>query len=45
MAVMDHPADLGQTAYAAYGQAVGGVTHEGRPLPTWADLSSTTQTA
>lgn len=27
-----------QTAYAAYSQATGGLTHDGRPMPAWDDL-------
>jgi len=29
---------LGQLAYHAYGEIVGGRTHDGRPLPTWDEL-------
>lgn len=34
---------LGRCAYAAYGKAVGGRTHDGRPLPSWVDLGETIQ--
>lgn len=37
------PPDLGQRAYAAYGEAVGGRTHDGRPMPAWDDLGEQIQ--
>ncbi|MET8982150.1 hypothetical protein ABZX85_41860 [Streptomyces sp. NPDC004539] len=39
------PSDLGRRAYTAYGEAVGGLTHDGRILPTWEDLGEQIQTA
>ncbi|MGW1034997.1 hypothetical protein ACWD4Z_22775 [Streptomyces antibioticus] len=42
---MQHPIppDLGPRTYAAYGQAVGGRTHDGQPLPAWDDLAEQTR--
>jgi hypothetical protein len=37
------PSDLGQIAYLAYSDAVGGTTHDGRPMPAWEDLGETVQ--
>ncbi|MFD0404998.1 helix-turn-helix transcriptional regulator [Kitasatospora sp. NPDC127116] len=39
---MDTPA---QIAYHAYGAATGGLTHTGRPMPTWDQLGRTIQHA
>ena len=37
------PSDLGQIAYLAYSEAVGGTTHDGRPMPAWDDLGEKVQ--
>lgn len=37
------PSDLGQLAYLAYSEAVGGTTHDGRPMPAWEDLGEKIQ--
>ncbi|GAA1164322.1 hypothetical protein F4556_002381 [Kitasatospora gansuensis] len=34
-----------QAAYAAYGHTTGGLTHDGRPMPTWDQLGDTIQAA
>ncbi|WP_151480616.1 hypothetical protein [Streptomyces albicerus] len=39
------PPDLGQKAYAAYGETTGGRTHDGRAMPAWEDLGEEIQTA
>lgn len=39
------PPDLGQKAYAAYGEATGGLTHDGRTMPVREDLGEAIQTA
>ncbi|MGY4960365.1 hypothetical protein [Streptomyces sp. 900105245] len=39
------PSDLGTTAYLAYSEATGGITHDGRPMPAWEDLGETVQGA
>ncbi|MFF1416578.1 hypothetical protein [Streptomyces sp. NPDC058280] len=39
------PAELAQTAYAAYGTSTGGLSHDGLPLPSWEGLGDTIQTA
>ncbi|MFJ6841333.1 hypothetical protein ACIQRE_01540 [Streptomyces griseoluteus] len=39
------PTDLAQIAYRAYGGATGGQNHRGEPMPAWADLGETIQTA
>ncbi|MDX5566907.1 hypothetical protein PYK79_31745 [Streptomyces sp. ID05-04B] len=39
------PPDLGQRAYAAYGEVTGGLTHDGRPMPVWEELGEQIQTA
>lgn len=37
---MPHPSalELAKTAYAAYGEATGGLTHDDRTMPAWDDL-------
>ena len=30
---------FGKVAFEAYGRSVGGVTHDGRPIPAWQDLT------
>jgi hypothetical protein len=42
---MQHPIppDLGQCAYAAYGEAVFGRTHDGHLMPAWDDLGEQIQ--
>lgn len=44
---MQHPIppDLGQKAYAAYGQETGGLTHDGRVMPDWELLGEQVQNA
>lgn len=37
------PSDLGLLAYLAYSEAVGGTTHDGRPMLAWDDLGETVQ--
>ncbi|MFG2780836.1 hypothetical protein ACGFY7_23650 [Streptomyces prunicolor] len=37
------PIELGQLNYLAYSEAVGGLTHDGRPMPAWDDLGETVQ--
>jgi hypothetical protein len=44
-AVQPPAAERGQRAYAAYGDATGGLTHDGQPMPTWTDLGDTIQQA
>ncbi|MEU0426427.1 hypothetical protein ABZ235_23010 [Streptomyces canus] len=39
------PPDLGQRAYAAYGEVTEGLTHDGRQMPAWEDLGETIQSA
>lgn len=39
------PQDLARAAYAAYGEATGGLTHDGRPMPAWEDLGERIQRA
>lgn len=39
------PPDLGQRAYAAYGQTTGGLTHDGRAMPAWEELGEQIQQA
>ncbi|MFF8656832.1 hypothetical protein [Streptomyces huasconensis] len=39
------PSDLGQQAYAAYGTATGGLTHDGRTMPPWEELGEDIQAA
>ncbi len=39
------PADLARTAFAAYGDAAGGLTHDGRAIPVWEDLGEHVQQA
>ena len=39
------PPDLGQRAYAAYGQTTGGLTHDGRTMPAWEELGELIQQA
>lgn len=34
-----------RAAYAAYGAATGGLTHDGRPMPAWEQLGGTIQGA
>lgn len=36
---------LGEVAFTAYRQSVGGVTYDGKPIPTWAELSTTIRLA
>lgn len=36
---------LGMTAYRAYGNTTGWLTHDGRPMPSWAELSPATREA
>lgn len=45
MAQYPIPPDLGQKAYAAYGEATDGLTHDGRVMPAWADLGEPVQNA
>ncbi|MCQ9178744.1 hypothetical protein KMT30_06800 [Streptomyces sp. IBSBF 2953] len=45
MAQQPIPADLGQRAYAAYGEVTGGLTHDGRAMPAWEDLGEQIQQA
>ncbi|MEV2249412.1 hypothetical protein AB0I94_02445 [Streptomyces sp. NPDC050147] len=45
MAQQPLPTDLGQKAYAAYGEVTGGLTHDGRTMPPWADLGEDIQAA
>jgi len=45
MAQQPLPPDLGQRAYAAYGEATGGLTHDGRAMPAWEDLGEQIQMA
>ncbi|MGW0943652.1 hypothetical protein ACWD4O_14050 [Streptomyces sp. NPDC002623] len=45
MAQQPIPADLGPRAYAAYGEATGGLTHDGRRMPAWENLGEQVQTA
>ena len=35
--------DLARTAFAAYTAAVGGTTHDNRPIPSWEHLGPTVQ--
>lgn len=35
--------DLGKLTYLAYSEAVGGTTHDGRPMPAWDDLGEKVQ--
>lgn len=44
---MQHPIppDLGQKAYAAYGESTRGLTHDGRVMPDWDDLGEQVQAA
>lgn len=37
--------DLARLGYNAYGEHTGHLTHDGQPLPSWADLSETTRDA
>lgn len=37
------PSELGLLAYLAYSEAVGGVTHDGRPMLAWDDLGEKIQ--
>jgi len=39
------PEGLGARAYAAYGKATGGLTHDGRVMPAWEDLGEQIQQA
>lgn len=39
------PLDLGQAAYAAYGESTGHRTHQGQPMPAWDELGETIQQA
>ncbi|SHI68844.1 hypothetical protein [Streptomyces sp. 3214.6] len=39
------PVDLARTAYAAYGEATGGLNYRGLPMPAWEDLGDTIQQA
>ncbi|WP_329214776.1 hypothetical protein OG352_05135 [Streptomyces sp. NBC_01485] len=39
------PADLARTAYAAYGEATGGLNYQGLPMPDFNDLGDTIQQA
>ncbi|MBW5420262.1 hypothetical protein GKQ77_01585 [Streptomyces sp. BG9H] len=45
MALHPLPQDLGQRAYAAYGEVTGGLTHDGRTMPPWEDLGEDIQAA
>lgn len=36
---------LAQGAYAAYGEATGGLNHRGEPMPEWDDLGGVIQHA
>jgi hypothetical protein len=45
MAQNPAPSDIGQRAYAAYGESTGGLTHDGRQMPPWEDLGENVQTA
>ncbi|MER5213709.1 hypothetical protein ABT063_24835 [Streptomyces sp. NPDC002838] len=45
MAQQPIPPDLGQKAYAAYREATGGRTHDGRFMPAWEDLGEQIQGA
>lgn len=45
MAQLPIPPDLGQRAYAAYGQTTSGLTHDGRTMPAWEDLGEQIQAA
>ncbi|MFJ6729978.1 hypothetical protein ACIQPQ_34275 [Streptomyces sp. NPDC091281] len=40
-----NPADLARTAYEAYGESTLGLTHDGRSMPAWDDLSDRVQVA
>jgi len=37
------PSELGLLAYLAYSEAVGGTTHDDRPMPAWEDLGEQVQ--
>lgn len=39
------PAELAQTAYAAYGDATGHTNYRGEPMPAWEDLGYAIQQA
>jgi hypothetical protein len=39
------PTDLARTAYAAYGEATGGLNYQGLPMPDFDDLGDTIQQA
>jgi len=39
------PVELAKAAYAAYGEATGGRTYDGRLMPGWDDLGDTIQNA
>ncbi|MFF9894984.1 hypothetical protein [Streptomyces longispororuber] len=45
MAQQPLPHDLGQRAYAAYGEVTGGLTHDGRTMPPWEQLGEDVQAA
>ena len=40
-----NPTDLARTAFAAYGEATGGLTHDGRSIPGWDDAGESVQQA
>ncbi|MFF0597934.1 hypothetical protein [Streptomyces antibioticus] len=40
-----NPVDLARAAFAAYGDAAGGLTHDGRTIPAWEDLGEHVQQA
>jgi len=43
---MSHdPISLAQTAYAAYGESTGHLTHQGLPMPSWDELGEPVQHA
>jgi hypothetical protein len=39
------PLDLAKVAYAAYGDATGGLNYQGAPMPAWDDLGTPIQSA
>ncbi|HEY6116971.1 MAG TPA: hypothetical protein VI172_13535 [Candidatus Dormibacteraeota bacterium] len=39
------PAELARVAYAAYGEATGGLNYQGLPMPDFDDLGDTIQRA
>ncbi|SMF87242.1 hypothetical protein SAMN02745830_07245 [Streptomyces sp. Amel2xC10] len=39
------PVDLARTAFAAYSESTGGLTHDGRPIPEWEALGEHVQQA